>query len=487
MVTRAFVVLILCIFSFIPLILGEKARNSSVLTCSDFILQRRQMGIIPMYATVFATWMSAFAFMGGIEYFYTKGPIYMTTVGWDMLFALLFVLIGRRVWFYGKKHGYMTSVDFFDDIYDSKALNIIVTVLNIVATLGYMQAQVVAAVIVVRTVSGNTLSTATSGIIFFVILAIYLWAGGLRAVAYTDIFYMILIVSAMLASGIFLAEKAGGVSYIFDILAQTEPEKVSLSTSQIPMWVSLFIIIPVGAFMGPQLWIRNYAAKEEKNFDTLPLLLAVTSIISIGTLFAGSACIVLAGNTRTPDSILLVLMKDLANPFFAIFIVAGIFAAIFSTANSQVHALATTFTIDIYRRYIDRNAADTRLVMIAKWAVIVICLISYTLMVLVSESFFDLAVFALGGTAQLMVPTLGALFWERSHSAGAIAGILSGELTLIALFIAGQVDSSVAALAGVAVNILIFCVVSAALPRRSTVSLKITYYRKEYINRNDDM
>ena len=81
MVTNSIVVLIICIFSFIPLILGEKARNSSVLTCSDFMVQRRQMGIMPMYATVFATWMSAFAFMGGIEYFYERGPIYMTTVG----------------------------------------------------------------------------------------------------------------------------------------------------------------------------------------------------------------------------------------------------------------------------------------------------------------------------------------------------------------------------------------------------------------------
>ena len=46
----------------------------------DFILQGKKLGMFPMYATVFATWMSAFAFMGGIAYFFEKGPIYMTTV-----------------------------------------------------------------------------------------------------------------------------------------------------------------------------------------------------------------------------------------------------------------------------------------------------------------------------------------------------------------------------------------------------------------------
>lgn len=483
MVTNSIVVLIICIFSFIPLILGEKARNSSVLTCSDFMVQRRQMGIMPMYATVFATWMSAFAFMGGIEYFYERGPIYMTTVGWDMLFAILFVLVGRRIWFYGKRHGYMTSVDFFDDIYDSRTLNILVTAINIIATLAYMQAQVVAAIIVFKIISGNTVSTYMAGIIFFVILCIYLWAGGLRAVAYTDIFYMILIIGAMLASGVFLAEKAGGIEYIFRTLADVSPEKVAMHNSQVPMWFSLFMIVPIGAFMGPQLWIRNYSAKSESNFNILPLLLGFTSIISVGTLLAGSACIILAGNTAAPDSILLVLMTKLAHPFFTIFIVIGIFAAIFSTANSQVHALASTFTLDIYRRYIDKTAPDSRLVRIAKWSIIVISLISYTFMVLVSEGFFDLAVFALGGTAQLMVPTAGALFWERSHSKAAIAGIISGEISLILLNITGQLDTSICALIGFLVNIVIFSVTSLALPRRSTVSLKITYYRKEYNNR----
>ncbi|MDO4545511.1 MAG: sodium:solute symporter family protein, partial [Bacillota bacterium] len=115
MVTNAIVLLIICLFAFVPLLLGEIARNRSIPTTEDFILHGRKLKIFPMYATVFATWMSVFAFMGGIAYFYEQGPIYMTTVGWDALFAVLFILVGRRIWHYGKTYHYMTPTDFFND------------------------------------------------------------------------------------------------------------------------------------------------------------------------------------------------------------------------------------------------------------------------------------------------------------------------------------------------------------------------------------
>ncbi|MFQ7473711.1 MAG: hypothetical protein ACLRLX_05850, partial [Anaerovoracaceae bacterium] len=131
MISNAIELLILCVFAFIPLLLGEFAKNKSVETTEDFILQGRKLKLFPLYATIFATWMSIFAFIGGITYFYDKGPIYMTTVGWDALFAVLFVIIGRRIWYYGKKYNYMTPTDFFDDIYDSKMLSAIVTIITV--------------------------------------------------------------------------------------------------------------------------------------------------------------------------------------------------------------------------------------------------------------------------------------------------------------------------------------------------------------------
>ena len=488
MITRAIMLLMLCVFALIPLLLGEYARNRSILTTEDFILHSRKLKIFPMYATVFSTWMSIFAFMGAIAYFYDQGPIYMTTVGWDALFAVLFILIGRRLWHYGKVHNYMTPTDFFDDIYDSKPLSILVTIIVIICTMIYLQVQTVGGLLVMQIATRGVISWYAAGLIFFSILVIYLWAGGLRAVALTDMFYGALIVVAIISSGFYLMSVAGGSQQVFGELISRDPLNVSMNMEdggrRVTTWISLFIIVPVGAFMGPQMWMRNYAAASEKNFNVLPLLLCVSSIICIGTLFAGSAGVVLAENVTNPDIILIQMLQKYAEPFFYVFIIVGIYATIFSTANSQIHALSAVYTIDIYKKHINRKAPDKKLVSIAKWGVLFVSAMSYILVIIIPKSIFDLAIVALGGMAQLIVPVLGALFWKKSTAKAAIAGLITGESVFLICVSLEDAEASICAVIALVINAFVFVIVSVADKHRITVSKRIESYRKDYIRRN---
>lgn len=483
MVTNAIVLLLVCVFAFVPLLLAELARNKSLPTTFDFILQRRKLGLFSMYATVFATWMSAFAFIGAITYFYEEGPIYMTTVGWDALFAVLFILIGKRLWHYGKSNNYMTPRDFFNDIYGSEKLNLVVTVITIVSTMIYLQVQILAGFLILSISTEGIISLHMSGIIFFSILVIYIWAGGLRAVALTDIFYGILIVTAVISSGLFLIQEAGGVTHTFDLLIQSDPAHVSITGEdagkRTGMWLALFIVVPVGAFMGPQIWIRNYAASSERNFDLLPLLLYLSSIICIGTLFAGSAGAVLAGEVENPDSILVKLIREYAHPYFNTFIIIGIYAAIFSTANSQVHALSAVYTIDVHKRYLNKNISDRELLKIAKWTVLLISILSYVLILIIPQNIFDLGIVALGGTAGLFIPVAGALFWKRSTALGAMAGIIAGEGVFFLSAVLFSWETSLSAIAGLSANLILFIILSLCDNDYLTAA-KIERYKNEY-------
>lgn len=487
MITDAINLLIICIFAFIPLLLGERARNLSAGSAEDFILQSRRLKLFPMYATVFATWMSAFAFMGGITYFFEQGPIYMTTVGWDMLFAVLFILIGRRVWHYGKTNGYMTAADFFDDLFRLPALTAVVTAITILCTMLYLQAQIAGAVLVIRVGTDGVISTEMGGLIFFSILVIYLWAGGLRAVAMTDVFYGIMIVTAMIGAGIFLIVTAGGVSSVFEEIIRNDPRDVSIpiaaGKNRIAMWVALFIIVPTGAFMGPQMWIRNYAAGSAKHFLVLPLLLGLSSIICIGTMFSGSAGIVLTGGTAHSDAVIIDLMREYANPYFYVFVIAGIFAAIFSTANSQVHALAAVYTIDVHRRYLNDKLPDRRILSLAKTAVLLLSVLSWILMILLPQKIFDLSILGMGGLAQLIVPVLGALFWKRSSGKAALAGILAGELAFIGLLAGTDLDASICGLIALGANGAVFLIFSLLMAPNPQTVRRIGSYRKEFLSR----
>ncbi len=488
MITRALTLLILCVFAFIPLILGEYARNRSIQTTEDYILHGRKLKIFPMYATVFATWMSIFAFMGAISYFYDYGPVYMTTIGWDALFAVLFIFVGKRLWHYGKSNRYMTPTDFFDDIYDSKVLNLLVTSITIVYTMIYLQVQTVGGLLVLRISTGGVISWYIAGIVFFSILVIYMWAGGLRAVALTDMFYGVLIITTLLTSGFFLMKTAGGTEVVFKELIYKDPLNVSMNLEdgghRVSMWLSLFIVIPIGAFMGPQMWIRNYAASSEKNFNILPFLLYVSSIICVGALFAGSAGIVLAENVTNPEAILIEMMQKYANPFLYIFVIVGIYATIFSTANSQIHALSAVYTIDIHKRYINNKTPDKKLVTIAKWGVLFVSIASYLFIILIPKSIFYLALMALGGISQLFIPLMGALFWKKSTSQAAILGLIAGEVLFLLGVIFNFAEASVCAVIGLFVNAIVFIVISFFGKHRIIVSKKIEIYKSEYERRN---
>lgn len=478
------VFLMISAFAFVPLFIAEFARTDSVNTCSDFFLAGRKMKIFPLFSTIYATWMSAFAFMGAIGYFYEQGPVYMTTVGWDALFALLFYVLGRRIHYYGKEHGYSTPADFFHDIYRNRALDLIVTAVSLVFTMMYIEMQMVGGLFLIQSATDGRVSWRISGAVFFIVLVIYLWAGGLRAVAMTDVFYGTMIVITIFVSGIFLFRAGGGMENIFDQMTAMGSGRTSLagpkSGERTALWLSLFVIIPVGAFMGPQMWIRCYAAKENRYFEALPFLLSLGAVVFIGTMMAGCASIVLSPGGGDTSMLFGKIIMEKASPVLAAFIFLGITAAIFSTANSMIHALSVVFTADVWKKYIRTNASDRSMVIVAKRTVVIISVLSYLMLAMTSRNLMNVGFYAMGGTAQLIIPVLGAFFWERSTSEGAVSGILAGLASFLVISVLFGIDTSIGAVLGLFINSCVFFVISSA-EREHEVSERIREYRSNFL------
>ncbi len=242
------------------------------------------------------------------------------------------------------------------------------------------------------------------------------------------------------------------------------------------------------SFLSELLWdLRSgseIAAESERNFNVIPWLLCLSSIMCRNLICRELR----AGADRScgqSGSILLTLLHQYANPFFYTFVIIGIYATIFSTANSQVHAIAAVYTIDVHKRYINRKTPERKLVDIAKWTVLIVALVSYVFIIIVPQSIFDLGIIALGVQAQLIVPVAGAFFWKRSTASAAYMGILSGELTfLVGLVLSGGQDSSICANAGLIANLFFFIIMAMTDKPRIRVYKKIETYRREYKLKN---
>jgi SSS family solute:Na+ symporter len=479
------ILMIIFAFVFLPLVLAEVARQKSVPTIENFFLQDRKMSAVMVFFTVYATWVSSFAFLGSTSSFYLNGPVYMTAFAWNALFGILFMVIGKRIWYYGKARGYVTPTDFFNDIYDSPFLSGLITFTMLVFTLPYLQIQLTGGAYLIEVATGGVIPWRISGLLFYLIIIIYLWAGGIRAVALTDILYGSLIFVSMLGIGIYIITKAGGIDFVFQSVIDMDRGNVVLSGpdegERILTWLSLFVVVPVGALMGPPMWLRAYAVGKKKTFRLMPFLITFATIMYLGSILSGSAGILLDPGIVQSDTILPTLLVKYGNSIVATFFLCGIASASLSTANSQIHAVAAIYTIDIHRRYINKTASEKKLVNVGKWAVLFISALAYLLMFSSPAALIvETGTIALSGTAQIIVPTVGALFYRKANKNAASAGLIGGLTTLTLLRIFAGWSSSYCGIVALAVNCVLFFFGSRIMESNAISREKIFKYREAY-------
>ena len=462
---------IIGLFMLIPLAMGAVAGKKSIPTTEDFFVQGRGMSSIAVFFTVAATWWSAFAFMGSNAYFYSKGPLYWTAIAWNILFGVLYYVIGKRVWFVGKINNYITPKDFFKHQYGSEALGNIVAVIMLVFTLPYLQIQLTGGAYLIEVASGGLIKFQFAALLFYLVIIIYVWSGGLRAVAWTDIFYGVLLFFGMIYGGIYIANLLGGPAEMFEQVRAVKPENLALQPNAWVAWLAMFLITPMGSFMGPQLWTRMYAVKSPRLFSLMPFLLGFAAIAYVGSMLVGNSAVILEPAIEQADKVLPVILYKYAPFVFASFIIACGAAAAMSTANSQIHSMSAVYTVDFHKTYINKNLDEKKLVWVGRWTILVLSAIAYVMALYIPGLLVNIGLVALAGTAQVIVPTVGAFFWKRSTVAGAISGLLVGiTLLVIFTFVPGTIPGFFAfgggGLLSLISNVVVFVVVSSVTKPR---------------------
>ena len=466
-------VLIIAFFMLLPLVMGFYAGSKSIPTTEDYFVQGRGMGSIAVFFTVAATWWSAFAFLGSNAFFFTRGPLYWTAIGWNILFGILYFVIGKRVWHFGKLNKYITPKDFFVHQYGSKFLGNIITVMMLVFTIPYLQIQLTGGAYLIETASGGIITFPIAALLFYLVIIIYVWAGGVRAVAWTDIFYGIVLFFGMVFAGFYIASLLGGYTSMFEMIREVKPEHLVLQEGAWMQWLAMFIVTPVGAFMGPQMWTRMYAVKSGKLFNLMPFLLGFAAIAYIGSMLVGNSAVILIDEIAQPDRVLPTMLFEHAPFMLASFIIGCGAAAAMSTANSQIHAMSAVYTVDVHRTYVNKDMSERGLVWVGRITILILSAFAYIMCLFVTDLLVTVGMVAMGGTALVMVPTVGALFWKRSTPAGAIACLLVGSALLFWYrlpFLPGVPPGPFAAGGGellpLLVGIVVFVVVSLLTPPR---------------------
>jgi solute:Na+ symporter, SSS family len=465
-------VIIIIAFMIIPMLVGFLAASKSVNTSEDFFIQGRGMGAIAVFFTVAATWWSSFAFLGSNATFYTHGPVYLTALAWNLLFGFMYYWVGKRVWFLGRKFNYITASDLIGDFYNNEQLRWIVAIILLVFTIPYLQIQLTGGAYLIEVASGGKIPFWLAALLFYFVIVVYVWAGGIRAVAWTDIIYGAILFFGMMFAGFYITSKFGGPTNMFNELKEVSPQHLTLPGPKgvmgYPMWFSLFVVTSIGAFMGPQMWLRMYSVKSGKLFNLMPFLLGFAAIAYIGSVFVGYSGFLLEPNVANPDQILPIILIKYAPFALASLILAAGAAAAMSTANSQIHAVSTIVTLDFYQRYLKPSASHVDIIRIGRWSLVIFSMIAYLMALVVPGVLVTIGIAALAGTAQLIVPTIGVICWKRAHPVAAIWGLLVGITVVLLVTFVPALKSPLGFHAGVwglLVNAILFISLSLILKR----------------------
>jgi solute:Na+ symporter, SSS family len=422
------------------IVLGFIANRHMTVDMEDFLLYGRQAGFVVLYLTVVASFHSAFAFLGSGGFFYTHGIGFWAAGAWTLLVGAITYVLGTRIWALGKAFGYITPADMLADFYESEAVRVAVAVVSVVFTILYIQVQAQGLGYIINVASDGRVTQNLGTLVLLVVAAIYLMAGGLRAVYWTDVLQGIWMYIAVWVGAIVLSyELFGGPLELWRQVVAQRPDLLTLPGPKgffTPgMWVGMSIMLSFGIILQPHMMIRFYTAVDAKTIK----LLGATTPIYLMSLYIPAALVGLGGAIVMPglvgaeaDRIFPLLLFEYANPWLTGVILAGATAAAMSTLDSILHANMTVLTRDVYQRYIAPEESQSHYVWVGRGIVMGLLVVGYFLSVVKLNFLVVLVTLSGAGALQLMPAILGVCF-PGGHTLSrscVVWGIVAGLVTL---------------------------------------------------------
>jgi SSS family solute:Na+ symporter len=399
-----------------------------------YFLADRALGPLIFLATMAATNFSAFTVFGASGAGYLHGYAFYPIVGFGTGFmALTFWLIGKRARELGREYGALTPPDLVRHTYGSQAVSLLFALVMIVFTIPYLALQPIAAGYALKELLGwNHLTGAT---LVTVIICLYTFRGGLKAVALTDAFQGLLMYVVLLIALFLVAAKSGGLTQAGQKLLTSNPELFSrpgAAGRYLPaVWFSYIFLWFFCDPMFPQLFQRFLAARGTSTIRRT--MLAYPFVCS--AVFLLPVTIGVLGRLSHPglegkaaDSILPLLAADMNSPVMGALVIACGLAALMSTMDSQLLTLSSIFSQDIlpiFRKDKVQSAWPGRVF------VVVLAGAGLALAANPPGTILDIAALAFTGLAVLFPTVLFGLYPGLTSKTAAVLSIIAGQAALV--------------------------------------------------------
>jgi len=401
------VLVYLCLLIFLGLFLGRTKKGSSK-SASDYFLAGNTLTWWAVGASLIAANISAEQFIGMSGTSYADG---IATAAYELMAAVTLIVIGKFLLPVMLKQKIFTIPQFLRERYNDGvglAFSILWLFLYVfvnltsVAWLGALAIEQILGLQGVSIQLGSAVISLRTVIILalFIIAGIYSIYGGLASVAWTDVMQVTFLVGGGLVTAFFALKAVGGDSGAFAGLGNIFRDLTTgehLNDSHMHLVIqeshnqSAFANVPGIAAVVGGVWLTNLGYWGFNQYIIQKGLAAKSvSEAQKGLIFAGFLKILipfivclpgvcayyvslhpeimegLQGSIGVADDAYPWLVRNFTPTGIKGLTFAALAAAIISSLASMLNSTSTLFTMDIYKKYIRKDASDTRLVNVGR-------------------------------------------------------------------------------------------------------------------------
>lgn len=416
------------------------------------------MNPIVMALSYGATFISASAIVGfgGVAAAFGMGIQWLCFLNMFVGVIIAFIFFGLRTRRMGVKLNVSTFPQLLGRYYRSRSIQVFIAAIIFLGMPLYAAVVMKGGAVFIEQIFQIEFNI--SLLIFTLVIAAYVIAGGMKGVMYTDALQGVIMFVCMLFL-LFSLYQVLGMNFTEANQALTDiaplvPEKfkamghqgwTAMPVTGSPQWytlvTSLILGVGIGCLAQPQLVVRFMTVESSKQLNRGVLIGCVFLIITVGAIYHAGALsnlyflktegAVATDVVKDMDKIIPYFIKKAMPDWFSALFMLCILSASMSTLSSQFHTMGAAAGSDIYGTYKPRSR--NKLTNVIRLGVLVSILVSYVICYMLPNDIIarGTAIF-MGICAAAFLPAyFSALYWKGATRQGALASLWAGSLASV--------------------------------------------------------
>ncbi len=376
--------LYLILLIFLGLYASKKRASNSL---KDFYLAGSGLGSFILVLTLYATQYSGNTLLGVSGEVVRRGMSMILILGYMTAIIVFYLTFAPALYQISRLHAFITPGDWFDFRFKMPALSLLANVTLLVACINFLLSQLMAMGHIANGITGGQIPYWVGVVFLATIVIVYETLGGLRAVAWTDVFQGLMLLIGLVGLFLIVIPTPAAIGEISNWLMDHAPDKIAVPPPSFQLyWISTVLMVGLGAAVYPQAIQRIYAAKSVQVLKRSLSIMVFMPLFTILILFLLGIVSIphfadtdgIAADAVLPQMLQIWAEKSMLSFVLMVLVIVGMLAAIMSTADSVLLSISSIIAKDILGKTTMRDHPEEQLTKAGKivsWIVMLLVVV----------------------------------------------------------------------------------------------------------------